>query len=360
MSNSIQQLFRTYGPAYVERFGEHMPVNHKKVIQAICNCGTGLCGTHSFSCDGCGKLHSADGSCGNRHCPTCQTGKSDEWLKKMEAKTLPANYFMVTFTVPQELRELIRSNQKVCYAALFKAAADAMKKLAKDPRFVGCDTSGFTGILHTWSRQFIYHPHVHFIVPGGGLSKDGAEWKPSGEEFFIHAKPLSKIYRAKFIGLLEKEGLVVPPCVWDTDWVVDCRNVGNGKKALKYIAQYVFRVAIAPSRILTVTETEVLFKYKPSGSKGWKKMSLKIFEFMRRYLQHTLPRGFTKVRHFGFMASNAKVPLARIRELICALYEILIKLLPKKQAARKKPWVCKSCGGLIRWRAFIPCPRGTG
>jgi hypothetical protein len=180
-----------------------------------------------------------------------------------------------------------------------------MKKLAKDPRFVGCDTAGFTGILHTWTRQLEYHPHVHFIVPGGGLNKDGSEWKPSGAEFFIHAKPLSLIYRAKFIGLLEKEGLIVPPCVWDPDWVVDCRNVGNGKRALKYLAQYVFRVAIAPSRILKVTDTEVLFKYKRSGEKKWRKCKLKIFEFMRRYLQHTLPHSFTKVRHYGFMASNA-------------------------------------------------------
>jgi len=309
MGNSIQQLFRDHGAAYLDRFGGQMPSNHKKVLHAIRNCGTGAFGQHSFSCDGCGKFHSTDGSCGNRHCPTCQTGKSDEWLSKMEDKTLPANYFMVTFTVPSELRGLIRSNQKFCYAALFKAAADAMKKLAQDPRFVGCQTAGFTGILHTWTRQLEYHPHVHFIVPGGGLGKDGGEWKPSRAAFFVHAKPLSKIYRAKFIGLLEKEGLEVPPCVWDPDWVVDCRAVGNGRKALKYLAQYVFRVAIAPSRILKVTDTEVFFKYRRSGEKKWRTCKLKIFEFMRRYLQHTLPRGFTKVRHYGFMAANAKVPL---------------------------------------------------
>jgi len=358
--NSIQQLFRTHGPAYLDRFGERMPANHRKVIHAIQNCGTGLYGQHLFSCGDCGELHSADGSCGNRHCPTCQTGKSDEWLRKMEEKVLPVNYFMVTFTVPSELRDLIRSNQKVAYPALFKAAADAMKKLAKDDRFVGCHTAGFTGILHTWSRTLEYHPHVHFIVPGGGLSKDGTEWKPSGTEFFVHAAPLSVIYRAKFIGLLKKEGLEVPPCVWDPDWVVDCRAVGNGKKALKYLAQYVFRVAIAPSRILKVADGKVLFKYKPSSSKSWKKMSLEIFEFMRRYLQHILPHGFMKVRHYGFMASNAKVPLTRIRELICALYEILVGLLPKKKKPHRKSWKCKTCGGLIRWREFVPCPRGIG
>jgi hypothetical protein len=292
MPNAIQQLFRDHGPAYFERFGARMPANHKKVIHAIVNCGTGLYGQHSFSCNGCGQLHTADGSCGNRHCPTCQAGKSDEWLKKQEAKVLPVNYFMVTFTVPSELRDLIRSNQKVCYAALFKAAADSMKTLAKDERFVGCETAGFTGILHTWTRQLAYHPHIHFIVPGGGISKDGKEWKASGLDFFIHGRPLSKMFRGKFIELLKKEGLHVPPCVWDPDWVIDCSHVGNGKKALKYLAQYVFSVAIAPSRILKVADGEVRFKYQRSGEKKWRVCVLKIFEFMRRYLQHTLPHGF--------------------------------------------------------------------
>ncbi len=360
MANSIQRIFRDHGPAYLERHGDRMPANHKKAIHAICNCGTAIYGQHSYTCDGCGALHFANGSCGNRHCPTCQAGKSDEWLKKMEARTLPVNYFMVTFTVPQELRELIRSNQKACYAALFKASSGAMKKLARDPRFVGCETAGFTGILHTWTRQLEYHPHVHFIVPGGGLSKDGDEWKASGAAFFVHARPLSKIYRAKFIDELAKAGLAVPHCVWDPDWVVDCRHVGNGKAALKYLAQYVFRVAIAPSRIIKVTDTEVHFKYQRSGEKKWRTCTLKVFEFMRRYLQHVLPGGFTKVRHYGFMAANAKTSLQKIRELVCALYEILAELLPEKKPARRKPWICKGCGGLIRWRDFIPCPKGTG
>ncbi|MDF7827062.1 IS91 family transposase, partial [Pontiellaceae bacterium B12227] len=360
MSNSIQQLFRTHSAAYLEQYGERMPANHKKVIRAICNCGTGAFGQHSFACDGCGRAHYADSSCGNRHCPTCQAGKSDEWLKKQLAKVLPVNYFMITFTVPEELRRLIRSNQKACYAALFKAASDAVKKLAKDERHIGCQIAGLTGILHTWTRQLEYHPHVHFIVPGGGLSKDGTQWKASGNRFYIPNRPLSVIYRAKFIEQLKKEGLDVPQCVWDPDWVVDVRHVGSGEEALKYISQYVFRVAIAPSRIIRVADGEVTFTYQPSGSKVWKKMSLTIFEFMRRYLQHVLPHGFTKVRHYGFLAPNCRLSLDRIRELICALYELIVKVLPAKKPACSKPWKCKICGGLIRWREFIPCPRGAG
>jgi len=358
--NSIQQLFRDHGPAYFECFGDRMPSNHKKVIHAICNCGTGFFGTHSFACDGCGEFHSAEGSCGNRHCPTCQAGKSDEWLNKQLGKVLPTSYFMITFTVPSELRELIRANQKAAYAALFEAGSGAIKKLAKDERHIGCHTAGFTGILHTWTRQLEYHPHVHFIVPGGGLSEDGTEWKAAANEYYLPGRPLSKIYRAKLMELLKKEGLEVPPGVWDVDWVVDVRHVGNGQDALKYIGQYVFRVAIAPSRILKVTATHVTFKYMPSGSKTWETMSLKIFEFMRRYLQHTLPHGFMKVRHFGFMAANAKVPLEKIHQLICALHEIIVGLLPKKKKPHRKPWICKTCGGHLRWLEFIPCPRGIG
>jgi hypothetical protein len=360
MANSIQQLFRDHGPAYLAAFGDRMPANHRKVIHAICNCGTGAFGQHGFACDGCGKYHVVDSSCGNRHCPACQAGKSDDWLQKQLEKALPVNYFMVTFTVPAELRALIRANQKAAYAALFKAASGALKKLAKDPRFVGCDLAGFTGILHTWTRQLEYHPHVHFIVPGGGLSKDGTEWKASGAAFFVHAKPLSKIYRAMFIEELGKAGLSVPGCAWDPDWVVDCRRVGNGQAALKYLAQYVFRVAIAPGRIIRVADGKVWFRYRRSGEKKERTCKLKVFEFIRRYLQHVLPHGFTKVRHYGFLAPNARTGLQKIRELICALYEIIVARLPRKKPAHRKPWTCKTCGGPIRWRAFIPCPRGIG
>jgi hypothetical protein len=337
-----------------------MPWNHKKVIHAIRNCGTGALGQHSFCCEECGEDHYVNCSCGNRHCPTCQGGKSDEWLNKQLEKALPVNYFMITFTVPEQLRRLIRSNQKVCYAALFKAASGALKKLAKNPKHVGCETAGFTGILHTWTRQLEYHPHVHFIVPGGGLSKDGDEWKSSAVNFYVHARPLSVIFRAKFVDELKKAGLTVPGGVWKPDWVVDARHVGNGKRALSYISQYVFRVAIAPSRIQDVTDTHVIFEYKPSGTKTRQKCKLKIFEFMRRYLQHTLPHGFTKVRHYGFLAPNSRTPLQRIRKLICALYEILADLLPEKKEPHRKPWKCKTCGGLIQWREFIPVPRGCG
>lgn len=358
--NSIQEIFKAHGAAYIQRHGKRMPTRHRKVISAIQHCGTSRFGTHLFACDDCRDAHRTGSSCGNRHCPVCQAGKSDDWLRKQMEKTLPVNYFMITFTVPQELRRLIRSRPEVCYAALFKAASDAMKKLAKDPRFVGCDVAGFTGVLHTWTRQLEYHPHIHFIVPGGGIDRHGTEWKSSRADFYIHGKPLSVIFRAKFIELLKAADMDVPRCVWEPDWVVDIRSVGNGTRALKYLAQYIFRVAIAPSRIIRVADGQVTFRYQRSGEKKWRACTLETFEFMRRYLQHVLPHGFTKIRHYGYLSPNSKVGLQRVRELICRLYEILAPHLPSRKPRKKKPWVCDRCGGHIVWHKFTPPCIGTG
>jgi len=361
MSNAIQQIFRQHGQAYQDHFGDRMPDAHRKVIRAIRCCGTGTFGVHLYECDACEKLHEINSSCGNRHCPACQRGKSDEWLGKQMEKALPVNYFMITFTVPESLRRIIRSNPKAAYTALFKAASGALRKLAGDKRHIGCDLPGFTGVLHTWTRQLEYHPHVHFIVPGGGLSKDRDEWTDSKNRFYLPARPLSKIYRGKLIDELKSAGLELPDDLYQNDWVVNVQNVGNGTAALKYLAQYVFRIAIAPSRIAGVTRTHVTFKYQPSGKKVWKKCTLPIFEFMRRYLQHVLPRGFTKVRHYGFMAANAKLPIQRIRELIGLIYELVTKLVQRTPEKTKEPMGCRHCrSGTLRYLEFVPCPRGSG
>lgn len=359
MPNAIQKIFREHADAYLATYGNRMPYDHKKVIRAVTQCGTGAFGVHLYECETCETLHQINSSCGNRSCPVCQRSKSEEWLEKQLQRTLPVNYFMITFTVPESLRRIIRAHPRDGYHALFKAASEALRTLTKDPRHIGCDLPGFTGVLHTWTRQLEYHPHIHFIVPGGGLSADKNEWKPARNRFYLPARPLSKIYRGKLMDQLRSKGLELPDDLYRNDWVVDVKNVGNGSAALKYLAQYVFRVAIAPSRIVTVTATHVTFRYQPSGQKGWKRCTLEIIEFMRRYLQHVLPRGFTKVRHFGFMSPNSKTPLQRIRELICVLYERVVGVAaPEKE---KKPIACRHCsGGILRYLEFVPCPRGSG
>jgi hypothetical protein len=361
MSNAIQRLFQTHGNAYIQTYQLHMLSSHCKVIRAIQRCGSASCGVHLYACDACEQLHEINSSCGNRHCPACQGGKSDEWLQKQMERVLPVNYFMITFTVPESLRRTFRSNQKACYKAMFKAASGALKKLAKDGRHIGCELPGFTGVLHTWTRQLEYHPHVHFIVPGGGLSQDRAEWKGAKNRFYLPARPLSRLYRGKLIDELGSAGVELPDGLYATDWVVDVRNVGNGTAALNYLAQYVFRIAIAPGRISEVTKTHVTFRYQPSGKKVWRKCTLTIFEFMRRYLQHVLPHGFTKVRHYGFMSPGSKMPLEKIRALICLLYEIIAPVIPEKTGKKKEPIACLHCeAGILRWLEFVPCPRGVG
>jgi len=354
--SAIQEIFRRYAPEYLDRFGNAMPKVHKKVIHAILECRSGSLGAHLYRCDSCGHVHLAQCSCGNRHCPTCQNDKASQWLHRQENDLLPCNYFMITFTLPQELRGFIRSHQKIAYAAMFDAASGALKKLAHDRRFVGADQTGFFGVLHTWGRQLNYHPHVHFIVPGGGLSKDRKEWLCSKPDFFIHVKPLSRVYRAKFRDAMEKAGLLreIDPIVWQKGWNVNSQAVGDGRTSLKYLAPYVFRVAISNSRIVGCDNGQVTFRYRRPRSSRWRTMTLDTMEFLRRFLQHVLPTGFMKIRHYGFLSANAKVPIEKIREMISMLFEFVKELMAPPEKAPRRKMSCSKCGQPLRWEMFLP------
>ena len=177
---TVADVLRRYGGQYLERFGATMPGEHKKVLHAITACRTGELGTVLYACQSCGEIHAIGRSCGNRHCPTCQHDKTKAWLEKQTDRLLPCPYFLVTFTLPAELRALARSHQRVIYATLFEASSEAMRALAANPRFVGTDRLGFFGVLHTWGRTLEYHPHVHYVVPGGGIDEAGSRWLPSG------------------------------------------------------------------------------------------------------------------------------------------------------------------------------------
>ncbi|MFQ5904639.1 MAG: transposase zinc-binding domain-containing protein, partial [Candidatus Binatia bacterium] len=246
---TITEIFARYAPEYLEKY-PNLPDSHRKVIEAILNCRTGEYGSTLYQCQSCGQMHTIYCSCGNRHCPQCQHHKTQQWLEKQLDRQLPGPHFLITFTVPEELRDFIRSHQRVCYDALFKASSEALKLLAKDERFIGTDLPGFTGILHTWGRQLQYHPHIHYIVPGGGLSKDRSSWLPSRADFYVPVQALSPIYRAKFKAEMKKAGLLdqIDPKVWEVDWIVNSQAVGNGSSSLKYLAPYVFKVAISNSR----------------------------------------------------------------------------------------------------------------
>jgi hypothetical protein len=316
---AIAEIFRAFGPLYLERF-PHLPTAHRRVMDAILQCRSGELGSTLYQCSDCGAAHWVGRACGNRHCPQCQAHKTRQWFDTQLERRLPGPYFLLTFTVPQPLRPFLRSHPRVGYNALFHASAGALKTLARDPRHIGTDLPGFTGVLHTWGRQLPFHPHIHYLVPGGGLSPDRDRWLPSREDFYLPVRALSPIYRAKFKDRMRREGLLakIDPQVWRIDWNVDCEPAGDGEHALGYLARYVFRVAISDPRVVgfSVPDHTVTFRYRPSEGGPEQSTALDAFEFLRRYLQHVLPSGFMKVRHFGFLNPNCAVPLEQIRSLI--------------------------------------------
>lgn len=222
--NDIAEIFRVYGPAYLQKYSSSLPLQHKKVIGAILRCRTPQSGTLIYRCDDCDEVHRLHMGCGNRHCPICQHQKGRQWLERQLERQMPGAHFMMTFTVPEQLRSFMRSNQRLAYSALFAASSEAMKVLAKDPRFIGGDLPGFFGVLHTWGRQLQYHPHIHYVVTGGALASDTGRWMPSHNEFYLPVKALSPIIRAKFRERMKKAGRLgeIPSKVWSTDWNVNC------------------------------------------------------------------------------------------------------------------------------------------
>ncbi|RJQ69365.1 MAG: transposase [Desulfobacteraceae bacterium] len=351
---AITEIFRFFGPEYLSRYPD-MPDQHRKTINAIINCRSGAYGVAVYQCCGCGKSHHIDRSCGNRHCPQCQYHKSRQWLEKQLDRRLPGQHFMLTFTVPEQLRPFCRSHQGAAYGALFKAASESIKKLAKDPRFIGTDLPGFTGVLHTWGRQVQYHPHLHFIVPAGGISADRKKWLTAGNAFYLPVKALSKIFRAKFKSEMQSHALLeqIDPAVWQIAWNVNCQAVGDSEATLKYLAPYIFRVAISDSRIVAVEGRAVTFSCRKKESNRLRKTTLDALEFIRRFLQHVLPAGFMKVRHYGFMSSNCAFSLARLRLLILATLQGLRLNFSALSNHRKKlesplP-TCPSCGCALRY-----------
>ncbi len=352
---SIHDIFSAFSPEYLQRYGNQMPKTHRKVIDAIIACRTEACGVASYQCDSCAEPQQFFVSCGNRHCPTCQYNKSQQWLQTQIARQLPGHHFLITFTVPQQLRSFMRQNQRACYSALFKASSDAIKKLALDQKHIGGDLPGFFGVLHTWGRTLQYHPHIHYVVSGGAIRSSDGSWHPSRIDFFLPVLALSKIFRAKFRDLMEQTGLLgqIPAHVWQIAWNVNCQAVGSSEASLKYLAPYVFKVAISNSRIVGVQDRTVLIRYRKSHSERSRILALDVMEFIRRFLQHVLPTGFMKIRYYGFMNPNCKIALDRIRGLIELSYGFALDLpVPELDPPRRS--TCPSCGGLLKLRSVLP------
>jgi hypothetical protein len=352
--SSLAEIVCQYGSQYLETYQDRILPSHRKVMRHIASCRTPQMGGQKYLCPGCGKIHYSYHSCRDRHCPKCQNDRVDHWLAEQFTLLLSVPYFMVTVTVPEQLRSLFRRHQKILYHLFFKVSAAAIMLLAKDKRFLGADI-GLMGVLQTWTRQLIYHPHIHFLIPGGGIINN--RWKYCKPDFFVHGKPLARLIRGKFRAALKKEGLthLVPQTVWRQDWVCDVKAVGNGTAVLKYLAPYVYRIAISDRNILKLENGLVTFRYKDRQQNEYKTCTLPVFEFLRRYLQHVLPRGFVKVRYFGYLATRKREQLGVVKELIGIRLEDCSLTFPEIE---KQPMICPDCGQVMVLIGEIPRFRG--
>ena len=359
--SAIQKIFQIYGQQYLELYGDRMPEIHIKAIRDICNCRSGSFGTILYACNDCQNIHPVLCCCGNRHCPICQQYKSEEWLHKQMQNLLPTHYFLFTITLPQGLRDIARSHQKIVYRAMFSCSHEALKKLAGDGRYLGSNRIGYLAVLHTWGSMLQYHPHIHLVIPGGAVSKDGVQWHSSREDLFVHTKPFAIIFRAKFRDEMKKADLFpeIDPAIWNQEWVVHSQSAGRGQNALRYLSRYVFRVAISDNRIKSIENNAVKFLYKDRQRNTWKTMTLEAMEFIRRFLQHVLPRGFMKIRHYGFLNPNSAFSIDRLHEIISLIHVVVKQIsasIPK--ISIKRELKCACCGNPLRYIAFLkPAPR---
>lgn len=337
----LGEIFREHGPGYRAKYGAGLLPSHRRAMQDIEGCRTEAFGGKAYFCEKCSMTHYSYHSCQNRHCPKCQNEKATEWLEEQTELLLPVGYYLVTFTIPAELRSLVRSHQSLLLSILFRVSAEALQQLARDARFVGGEI-GMIGVLHTWKRDLLYHPHVHYLVPAGALTEMG--WRqPKNKGFLVPVKALSVIFRAKLRDAVKKAGLTgsVRPEVWTKKWVVHSKAVGNGEKALAYLARYLFRVAISNNKIRSNRDGNVTFEYEEWETKTRKVCRLPGHEFMRRFLQHVLPKGFVKVRYYGLFAPSKRKLLKRVRMQLKAKPEK--KSAPRRESHRKAT-VCPKCG----------------
>ena len=336
----LGDIFRLHGPAYLTTFGDSLSHEQKQALRAIGVCRTPALGGHVDQCDRCGYRKISYCSCRNRHCPKCHERARAQWLEQRAAELLPVEYFHVVFTLPQRLAPLALQNQRLIYGILFRAAAETLTRIAGDPRHLGARI-GFLAVLHTWGQNLNHHPHLHCVVPGGGIALDQSRWISCRRQFLFPVKVLSRLFRAKFVAYLktafrdgklgihgelkslsERRNFVEwLSRVAGTEWVVYAKPpFGGPRQVLKYLARYTHRVAISNQRLISLENDRVTFRWK-NYARGNQPatMTLQAVEFVRRFLLHVLPRGFVKVRHFGLLANRGRRRnLALCRKLLVA------------------------------------------
>lgn len=310
-----------------------MPSRQREVLQRLLACRTPALGGAVHYCPECNHRHFSYHSCNDRHCPQCGGQETQQWLVDNAALLLPVNYFLVTFTVPEGLRRWIRSHPALGYDLLLAASSQALQDLAQNPKRLAA-TLGLLAVLHTWTRTLEYHPHIHYLVPGGGLSLDQRQWNYSSPKFLLPVKALSDRCRTLFVEALQKqmpEALAeLPAKVWTQRWVVHSAPVGSGQRALGYLSHYVFKTATGNRQLRLLPNGRLLWPFRQSGTGTWRHIELEPFEFLRRFLQHVLPASFHRVRRFGWLHPGARAKLKRVRALL--------KMPPLLSPAERAVW----------------------
>ncbi len=368
-SLEVADIFRAVGASYRATQAGRLSLAQLKVMSAIQNCRTAALGGHVDGCDDCGYLRLAYNSCRNRHCPKCQAAAARAWLAERKADLLPVGYFHVVFTLPAEIADVAWQNKAVVYDLLFRAASETMMTIAADPRHLGARI-GITAVLHTWGSAMTHHPHVHMIVPGGGIARDGERWINARPAFFLPVRVLGKLFRRLFLTRLMEQHDAGKLVFFGAQseladrrrflrhlaplrtkrWVVYAKAPFAGPEAvLAYLSLYTHRVAISNRRLIAFDKAGVTFRYKDyrrSGPKRQQVMTLDTHEFMRRFLLHVPPRGFHRIRHYGLLASaTRKVTIAHVRELLAvALAPELVQI--EEPPDQLPP--CPCCGGRMR------------
>jgi Putative transposase/Transposase zinc-binding domain len=377
----VADIFRDHGAAWRDANRGHVSLGQLKVMSAIERCRTAALGGHVARCENgaCGHTVISYNSCRDRHCPKCQAAAARDWLEDREAEVLPVPYFHVVYTLPSQLRDIAYQNKRVIYGLLMKAAAETTLAIAADPRRLGARI-GITAVLHTWGSAMTHHPHVHMIVPGGGLSKDGTQWIAARSNFLVHVNVLARLFRGKMLALLSDAhaagqlnffnshaGLTDKKAfkrflagLRHITWVVYCKPPFAGpSQVLRYLSRYTHRVAISNRRLVAANDSGVSFRWKDyrvvpearhqsEGPERWKTMTLAPHEFIRRFLVHVLPKGFQRIRHYGLFANgNRAAKIAKARELLgMSAPEPAPEAAPAKpDDVRVLPRACPCCGG---------------
>jgi hypothetical protein len=371
-SLEVADIFRAMGPSYRLAQAGRLSLDQLKVMSAIQNCRTAALGGHVDGCDDCGYLRVAYNSCRNRHCPKCQAAAAKAWLAERKADLLPVGYFHVVFTLPTEIADIAWQNKAVVYDLLFRAASETMMTIAADPKHLGARI-GITAVLHTWGSAMTHHPHVHMIVPGGGIALDGERWVSCRPGFLLPVRVLSKLFRRLFLSrladahaaghlqffgdlahLAEAQAFsALLASLKRKNWFVYAKPPFAGPEAvLAYLSRYTHRVAISNSRLVALEEAGVTFRYKDyrrNGSERDRTMTLQANEFIRRFLLHVLPKGFHRIRHYGLLASaGRKANIARARQLLA---------VPQPQAEARQPDDTTTAVP-SDWRPSCPCCGG--